>query len=496
MMTTADHSPYDAIVVGAGPGGSASAALLAKAGLHVLLMDKNATAGGKMLTIQRDGFSYELFPINAVPSRNSLFESLIRDLELENEVKVIYPDPVGRFYFELPTGEIRTLEIPYGSPSPWGFRRLLGLSWVGFFQFLRIFARMVSMKPEQLDRLAGTSALDFIDGYHLPQSLKSYLLSVYTEGYFEAPPDRVSAAAMIRAVQQTAAWGGGRYYQGGIGTVFQGFARAVERYGGTVLFKTRVERILVDQGHVTGVEAGGVVYSAPTVISNAGIQPTVLKLIGREKFDPEYVAWVEGLEMNLANVGYRWFLDRPLLTSPMNVYITYNSVSTRADFENMERGQFPEHSYVYLGTTSLYPGLAPEGKQIVYACMSCLGDPGVNIQPYLAQVKKIAVRMQPDILEHIEREETFGPLEISRLGRDSVLPGRGGEDYGVALSVTQYGDERLSGRSPMAGLYYVGGDAGGFGLGTHQAVDSAVKVSQLVLDDYRALDKHCSPTCP
>ncbi len=290
---THDANAYDAIIVGAGPGGSAIAALLARAGLRVLLVDKNAAAGGKMMAVHRDGFDYELFPINAVPARNSLFEQLVHDLELGAEVEAIYPDPVGRFYFELPGGEIRTMTLPAGQPSPFGFRRLL--------------------------------------------------------------------------------------------------------------------------------------------------------------------------------------------TSPMNVFITYSSVSTLADFRDMAAGRFPDHSYVYLGTTSLYPGLAPAGKQLVYACMSCLGDPQTDIAPYLAQVKKIVVKMQPDILAHIEREETFGPATISHIGRDSVLPGRGGEDYGVMLSVGQYGDPRLSGETPIAGLYYVGGDAGGFGLGTHQAVDSAVNVSQLVL---------------
>lgn len=252
-MATSDGNEYDAIVVGAGPGGSAIAALLAKEGLSVLLVDKNSRAGGKMLTVQRDGFYYEMFPINAVPSRNSLFERLIHDLGLENEVQVIYPNPVGRFYFELPDGEIRILEMPNKNPSPLGFKRLLGLSWIGFFQFLRIFATMASMKPEQVEKLARTSALDFINSHNLPQSLKSYLLSVYTEGYFEASPDRVSAAAMIRAVQQTAQWGGGRYYQRGMGSVFQGFVGAVERHGGTVLFNTRVEKILTDRNRVTGI---------------------------------------------------------------------------------------------------------------------------------------------------------------------------------------------------------------------------------------------------
>ena len=477
----ADNDTYDAIIVGAGPGGSALGALLAKEGLRVLLVDKNAQAGGKMLTVQRDGFQYEMFPINAVPSRNSHFEKLIHDLELEDEVKVIYPNPVGRFYFELPGGEIRTLEMPYGNISPFGFKHLLGLSWIGFIKFLRVFAEMVSLKPDRLEQLAGTSALEYIQRHHLPQSLASYLLSVYTEGYFEAPPDRVSAAAMIRAVQQTAQFGGGRYYQGGVGRVFQAFAQTVEQLGGTVLLGTRVDRILVEQNRVRGIQVGQRTYYAPIVISNAGIQPTILKLIGAEKFEPGYVEWVKNLEMNLANVGYRWILNKPVLTSPMNVYITYNSMSTRADFEQMERGVFPDHSYVYLGTTSLYPGLAPEGKQLVYACMSCLGDPEVKIEPYLERVKHIVVKMHPEILDHIEREETFGPSIISRIGRDSVLPGRGGEDYGVTLSITQYGDPRLKGETPIAGLYYVGGDAGGFGLGTHQAVDSAINVTRQVL---------------
>jgi len=38
---------YDVIVVGAGLGGSTCAALLAKRRLNVLLLDKNARAGGK-----------------------------------------------------------------------------------------------------------------------------------------------------------------------------------------------------------------------------------------------------------------------------------------------------------------------------------------------------------------------------------------------------------------------------------------------------------------
>ena len=472
---------YDVIVVGAGPGGSALAALLAKAGLRTLLVDKNRAAGGRMMTVHRDGFSFELFPINCVPATGSLFERLVQDLGLEDQVQVIYPELVGRFHFELPDGEIRTMDMMANKQSLGDLRRLLGLRLWDLLKLVRFFRDMLTMGTERLEELASISALGFLTRYHLPQSLSSYLLSVYAEGFFETPADRISAAAMVGAIQQTTRQGGGRYYHGGVGAVFQAFAGAVERFGGTVLFQTRVERILVEQGQVMGIVADGVEYTAPIVVSNAGIQPTVLKLIGEEHLEPSYVEWVRNLELNLACVGYRWILDRPVLDSPMNVYLTYNSVSTREDFHKMELGVFPDHSYVYLGTTSLYPGLAPAGKQLVYACMSCLGDPSLDIAPYLDHVRAMVAKIEPELFQHIEREETFGPATVPAVGRDAVLPGQGGESYGVALSVGQYGDERLNGESPIGGLFYVGCDAGGFGLGTHQAVDSAVNVSRLAL---------------
>ncbi len=48
---------YDVIVVGAGFGGSACAGLLARRGLDVLLVEKNARAGGKAMSLSKNGFT-------------------------------------------------------------------------------------------------------------------------------------------------------------------------------------------------------------------------------------------------------------------------------------------------------------------------------------------------------------------------------------------------------------------------------------------------------
>ena len=91
-------------------------------------------------------------------------------------------------------------------------------------------------------------------------------------------------------------------------------------------------------------------------------------------------------------------------------------------------------------------------------------------------------KVAPEVLEHIEHEETFGPATVSKLGREPAFPGVGGEDYGVALTAEQYGDKRLDGGSPICGLYFVGCDAGGIGLGTHQALDSAINIGERILN--------------
>jgi phytoene dehydrogenase-like protein len=77
---------YDVIVIGAGPGGATSAAILAKSGLKVLLLDKNTKAGGKTMTVSKNGFKYEYWPICASPAGGFQFQAIIKQLGLEKEL--------------------------------------------------------------------------------------------------------------------------------------------------------------------------------------------------------------------------------------------------------------------------------------------------------------------------------------------------------------------------------------------------------------------------
>jgi prolycopene isomerase len=349
---------------------------------------------------------------------------------------------------------------------------------------IKVLKLMATIPADKIEELQDTSARDLLAKFPMPKGLLTYLLVSFGEGAFESTSDRTSAAEMIKVFQSAMKNGGGRYYKNGIGFVFEKLVEAVVELGGDAIFNTRVEKILVDNNQVTGIATvDGQEFHAPVVISNAGLRQTVLKLVGEEYFTYDYVEWVKGLKSNLACAGFRWFLDAPVLESPMYVYYPEGSIKTAQDFEQMAAGQQkPEKAYVYLGTTSVYPGISPAGKQMVYACMSCSSDPELDITPCLDYVEGVVRKLKPALFKHIEKTETFGPATVPAWGNDIVLPGQGGEAYGLALAVGQTGKKQPKGDSPIQGLFYVGCDAGGSGVGTHQAADSAFNVSKLVLE--------------
>jgi prolycopene isomerase len=64
--------------------------------------------------------------------------------------------------------------------------------------------------------------------------------------------------------------------------------------------------------------------------------------------------------------------------------------------------------------------------------------------------------------------------------RDATVPGSGGEAVGIAQVVGQVGRGKPDPRTPLPGLFLVGCDAGGRGAGTHQALDSAFNVADII----------------
>lgn len=192
-----DH--YDVIVVGAGPGGTTVAALLANAGKKVLLIDKNQRPGGRMMTIHKDGFSYELFHINCVPQHNSLFENLSKILGKESDIKLILGDDlgIGNLYYENSAGKINAWAMGFKLPNLLKMLGFIDVKWWHFHSIRRMISvakKMLAMDEKAIANLYNISAMEYFDSFGpVPAGFRTFMLATFGEGAFEMSSDRVAA---------------------------------------------------------------------------------------------------------------------------------------------------------------------------------------------------------------------------------------------------------------------------------------------------------------
>jgi prolycopene isomerase len=491
---------FDVIVIGAGPGGSACAALLAKKGFDVLLIEQNAKAGGKAMTAKKQGFTYDLWPIAGAPVWGSGFEHLSRTLGLDFELAFRTGAALGTYYYRDLNGNCRTTVIPFSNvpPDPGKLGEKLQETFMEMIRWLQITddeaariiqfaAAKVALTEQEIDRLEDVSYHDYMCQFGVPRSFYAFS-AAFANVAFVAPIDQVAASEVIRMERDYSEKGIGYYSKGGYGRIFERCIESLRDTGGTAKFKTRVERILVDDKQVKGVVTDKETFHSPIVISNAGIQPTVLNLVGREYFDSKYVQRVKDLMPSLGLMGTRYFLNKPLIAEAVSIVFSDNSYWNSERSERAKAGEVPHEMLLFNVIPSNFDAvLSPEGKQCVLSSTLCPPDPNFeNNAAYWNKLDETMERVWPGFHDHVESKERYSTRDVSKLTREQVLPGIGGECIGLGQIVGQCGKHKPSAAAPISGLFYVGCDAGGRGVGTHQAVDSAFNVADRVEAHLRA----------
>ena len=73
------------VIVGAGPGGLAASLLLAKAGVRVTVVERDARVGGRTKVFERDGFKFDLGPtfFHYTEVIEEIFQAIGRDAHKE-----------------------------------------------------------------------------------------------------------------------------------------------------------------------------------------------------------------------------------------------------------------------------------------------------------------------------------------------------------------------------------------------------------------------------
>jgi len=476
---------YEVIVIGSGPGGLACATLLQKRGTKTLLLEKNPMLGGKMMSIDKEGWAYDLFPHGQVPMRGSAFESIFAELGVSDEfAPALEPDDprdvVTLCYRRHGWDKYKTVTQKQAMADPEPFFELWDATEDEKAKALVVMTEMATISDEQLAELDDVTMDEWLKERDVPEPLYNYL-GFHANASLAEPLDLVAASEQILIMRQIMLQGGGGQYKGGFGMLTKVMAREFERNGGTIITGARVEKINVHDGAVTGVETKKGSFNAPVVVSSAGIQPTVLKLVGAEHFDTSYVNYVKGLVPGWSFTSVRYFLSKPVMKTAMYAVWSDDSWLDTERFRKQKEGDEPEEVILFMCNHSFYDeNAAPPGKQVLVSGTVCSSNPDAKeIEGLWACMDRQMQELLPDIWEATERKEYNGPREISNLTRDAVLPGQGGECVGLAQIVGQCGSMKPSSETSIRGLFLAGADAGAAGMGTHQSALSGIGAARL-----------------
>jgi len=153
---------YDVIVIGAGFGGSACAGMLAKNGLNVLLLEKNAQAGGKAMSLSKNGFTYTAWVVIGAPVQNNYYQRALDELDVADLAKLVIPGGQGSIFKNTHGKYTRLPSMPAGQTDPNVIFEWLQIEQEARGAALQFFVELVTLPPDQIAKLSGTTFEDWI----------------------------------------------------------------------------------------------------------------------------------------------------------------------------------------------------------------------------------------------------------------------------------------------------------------------------------------------
>ena len=279
------------VVVGAGVGGLACAARLAALGHAVTVCEAAEEIGGKLGLVEHDVPGVGSFRFDTGPSLLTM-PQVFRDLfdatgGWPGELSLLPVDPIARYRYADGTTFDATSDLDDfcarldaallpGSGEDWrGFMARAAKVWqASRSPFLesaldgpRTMARLAVRQPRDIAAIAPGRSLRSLGRRHLRDPRLRVFLDRYAT-YTGSDPRRAPAAlAAVPYVEQTY---GGWYVEGGLHRLGTAILQRALEHGVALRLGARVSRIETEAGRVSGVTlAGGEQLRADVVVANA-----------------------------------------------------------------------------------------------------------------------------------------------------------------------------------------------------------------------------------
>lgn len=404
-MVTTSRKRHDAIVVGAGHNGLVAACYLARAGLDVLVLERNSYIGGAAVSRKL----YEDFTYSNCSYVCSLLRTeIIRALDLPRHGLQIIPydggctlmrdgghlalyDNHDALRREISRHSRRDAEayeryardmirhcrfikplLLREPPDPTSFkpRDLMELLYLG-----RHFHQLGEVQMYDTLRFWTMSAADLLDEYFESEIVKAHLAGSSIIGTALGPRSPGSAYVLLHHYMgnidgTVGAWG---FARGGMGAVTATLAASLQASGGAIRSAAPVKRILVRNQRATGVVLeDGEEIRARIVVSNLDVRRTFLQTMDAMDLPDEFLRQVRNFKirgssgkLNIALDGLPRFPaippGAPCTRGDMHVTDTIDMLE-RA-YDDWKDGCWSRAPYLdILIPSQIDPTMAPDGK--------------------------------------------------------------------------------------------------------------------------------------
>lgn len=317
---------YDIIIIGSGAGGLTAAVALAQAGKSVLVCEQHEVPGGWTHSFTLNGYRFSpgVHYIGGIEEGGPLGR-IYQGLGVSGDLAFSELNPegydhirIGDQQFDFPKGKenlaARLKEyFPHESEGIDGYLDTVEKMVVTLNKFGSGTGALEKAKAAigsiSLLRWVTKSGQDLIEHFIEDPVLQGILAG--QSGDHGMPPTQVSAFVQVSILHHY--FNGGYYPIGGAFAIPRAFVKALKTAGGEIRLKTKVDKILLSGGRVSGIRlADGEEIHTETVISNADPEITFGKLIGRESLSRKLVAKLDRVTYSVSALSLFFALDMDL----------------------------------------------------------------------------------------------------------------------------------------------------------------------------------------
>jgi len=489
---------FDAIVIGSGMGGVATAAFMAKEGKKVLVLERHYTPGGFTHVFTRRGYEWDVgvHYIGEAHREKTEVSKMFRYIT-EDRLKWAEMDDVydklffGDKQYDFVKGPDE-FKAKMKSYFP-GEEKAIGayVDLIYKTQKSQRFFFAEKMLPSFLSKLFGKllrkkalkgnrTTLEVLSELTNNKKLIAVLTGQF--GDYGLPPSQSSF--LMHAVLAKHYMKGACYPVGGSQQIFQTTAPTILKAGGEIFTNAEVKEILVKDNKAVGVKMfDGKEYFAPVVISDAGIYNTYKHLLPQkekealktesvfENLNPSvgHVCLYIGInesnsKLKLGKANYwifpdnydhdkniKTYLENPDADIPV-IYISFPS-SKDPDWDN----RFPGKTTIEIITLAPYEWYAPWNEK---QWMKRGEDYNTMKEKLSQRLLEALYKHHPDLRGKIDHYELSTPLSTQHFVNYQY-----GELYGIDHDTKRYDQTFLKPGTPVKNLYLTGQDIVSCGVG-------------------------------